>query len=184
LDIGGFWNGVEEVEELSNCEDMESALQFQYLRLSDDFQVPLNVPSFAVFALAKEDNTVRLVVIRSTKSLALLNTVSINPYNLAGLNPHFSSRYNSPKLTNAVSYSRTAASEVTEGGLEMMSLYCASAFFGSVFASFLASAILAESAGAMMDCVVVVDREYSVSCLQRLALRIGAVPEAARVEPR
>jgi len=64
--------------------------------------------------------------------------------------PHFSSPYNSPRLINAVSYSRTAASDVMEGGLEMISLYCVSAFRGSVFVNFLASWILTESAGAIL----------------------------------
>lgn len=35
---------------------------------------------------------------------------------------HFSSRYNSPKLIRAVSYSLMAASDVTEGGFDTMSL--------------------------------------------------------------
>ena len=54
-------------------------------------------------------------------------------------NTHFSSRYSSPKLIKADSYSLTAASDVTEGGLEMISLYMASAFRGSVLASCCAS---------------------------------------------
>jgi len=63
-----------------------------------------------------------------------------------------------------------------------MSLYCASAFFGSVFASFLASAIRAESAGAMVDCLVVVDSEMlSVGrVFTKAGVAYGAVPELNR----
>ena len=68
---------------------------------------------------------------------------------------YFSSRYSSPKLTNAVSYSLMAASEVTEGGLEIISLYRASVFRGSVDLSFLASFTLSESPCAMAEVVVV-----------------------------
>jgi hypothetical protein len=96
----------------------------------------LRIPSFAVFAFANDDSTVRLVVIRSTNPFAFLFVVSDYPNFLPNRGAHFSSRYSSPKLTRAVSYSRTAASEVAAGGLEMISLYCASAFLGSVFASF------------------------------------------------
>lgn len=111
------------------------------------------IPSFAVFAFAKEDNTPLLVVIRSTSSSAFLLGVS-NMHNQTPLHgPYFSSRYNSPRLTKAVSYSRTAASDVTAGGLEMISLYSASAFRGSVFASVWASCILGDSGGAMFVCL-------------------------------
>lgn len=78
------------------------------------------------------------------------SNVSEMTADLLGVQTHFSSRYNSPRLTRAVSYSRVAASEVTEGGLEMISLNCASAFLASVFASFCASCILTESAGAIL----------------------------------
>jgi hypothetical protein len=108
------------------------------------------IPSFAVFAFAKEDNTVRLLVTRSTNSSTFLLDVSDIPTSLPHAYAHFSSRYNSPRLTNAVSYSRIAASEVTEGGFEMISLYCSSAFLGSVFATFCAASILSESAGAIL----------------------------------
>jgi hypothetical protein len=110
------------------------------------------IPSFAVFAFAKEDNTVRLVVTSSTSSSGFLHVISnAQPENIHS-EAHFSSRYSSPKLTSAVSYSRTAASEVTEGGLEMISLYKASAFLGSVFVKPFASSILAEFAGAILIC--------------------------------
>ena len=118
-------------------------------------RVILFLPSFAVLAFAKEDNTVRLVLISSTKSSAFLNAVSIIQHVADNLS-HFSSRYSSPKQTKAVSYSRTAASEVTEGGLEMISLNCASAFLGSVFANFCASTTRAESAGAIVYCYGIV----------------------------
>jgi hypothetical protein len=109
------------------------------------------VPSFAVFAFANEERVVRLVVTRSTNASAFLQEVSITALRATdSASSHFSSRYNSPKLTKAVSYSRTAASEVTAGGLEMISLYCASAFLGSVFAVFFASSILDESATAIL----------------------------------
>lgn len=111
------------------------------------------VPNLAVFAFANEDNTVRLVVIRFTNSSAFLSNVSHAQPEATRSSTHFSSRYNSPKLTKAVSYSRTAASEVAEGGLEMISLYCASAFRGSVLANFFASRILIESAGAIVMCL-------------------------------
>lgn len=63
----------------------------------------------------------------------------------------------------------------------MISLYCASAFRGSVFASFFASAILDESAGAILMslniecscCFRVVGSSLLLCCrveLQRLAL--------------
>jgi hypothetical protein len=57
-------------------------------------------------------------------------------------------------LIRAVSYSLTAASEVADGALDTISLYCASAFLGSVFAIFRASSILAESAGAILSLIV------------------------------
>ena len=62
----------------------------------------------------------------------------------------FSSLYSSPKLTKAVSYSRTAASEVADGAFESISWYCASAFFGSVLTDACAAFILSEFAGAML----------------------------------
>jgi hypothetical protein len=108
------------------------------------------IPSFAVLAFAKEDNTVRLVSIKLTNSFTFLLYVSLSPQLLFCCISHFSSLYNSPRLTRAVSYSLTAASEVAEGGLEIISLYCASAFLGFVLTSFCASCILSESAGAML----------------------------------
>lgn len=80
------------------------------------------IPSFAVFAFANDDRTVRLLVTRSTSSFEFLGQVSSASYALPSQAAYFSSRYSSPRLTKAVSYSLMAASEVTEGGLEMISL--------------------------------------------------------------
>lgn len=123
------------------------------------------IPNLAVFAFANEDKTVRLVVIRFTSSSAFLLSFSIPVLSNFQGPSHFSSRYNSPKLTRAVSYSRTAASEVTEGGFEIMSLNCASAFLESIFASFFASTIRAESAGAILMYLNVKWRVGGTCCL-------------------
>lgn len=92
-----------------------------------------DIPNFAVFAFAKEESTPLLVVIKSTNSSAFLQDVR-DLHNQTLLHgAYFSSRYNSPRLTKAVSYSRMAASDVADGGWEITSLYRASALRGSVF---------------------------------------------------
>jgi hypothetical protein len=156
-------------------------------RLLDDLEASY-IPNFAVFAFANEDNTVRVDVISSTSSFAFLAMISIMILRTFGIVLYFSSRYSSPKLTRAVSYSRTAASEVTEGGFEMISLYCISAFRGSVFASFFASTILADSAGAMLisfegwcdmllstllEALLVLPRRASAPCLFALLIPVS-----------
>lgn len=61
----------------------------------------------------------------------------------------FSSRYSSPRLISASSYSRVAASDVAAGAFDVSSLYMASAFRGSVLASFWASCSRLDGAAAM-----------------------------------
>lgn len=87
-----------------------------------------NALSLAVFAFAKEDRTVLLLVTRAARASVFLW-----------------SRYSSPRATRACSYSRMAASDVMDGVLEMMSVYISSALRGSDLASFCASSTLSES---------------------------------------
>lgn len=88
------------------------------------------VPSFDDFALAKEERTVLLSRTRSTSSCVFLDRGRqqaelfrcLVGWCTLDMQTYFSFLYSSPKLINACSYSRVAASELAEGALEIISL--------------------------------------------------------------
>ncbi len=83
-----------------------------------------DAPSLAVLAFANDDSTVLLLVTKPTSCSVFLCCVRLGalPRLLAARPAYFWSRYSSPRLMRAASYSLTAASEVTDGGFETISL--------------------------------------------------------------